>query len=107
LEKDYYKINNYVTYSGGDIKLQIMKNMLNANGKKVLLIRDSYACAAAPFLSLYFSELHSCDMRNINKSPGEKVNAEEYMKEISPDYVILLYSGIGKADDAYETYNFF
>lgn len=107
LKKDYYNINNYVTYSGGDMKLQIMKNMLNTDGKKVLLIRDSYACAAAPFLSLNFSELHSCDMRNINKSPGKKVNVEKYIKEISPDYVILLYSGIARVKDSNEAYNFF
>lgn len=107
LEKDYYGINTYVTYSGGDMKLQIFKNLLNADGKKILLVRDSYACAAAPFLSLHASELHICDMRTINKSPGTKINVEEYVKEISPDYVILLYSGVSKPNSDYEEYNFF
>lgn len=107
LKKDYYSINNYVTYSGGDIKLQIFKNQLNPDGKKVLLIRDSFACVAAPFLSLHTSELHICDMRTFNKSPGKKVNVEEYIKEISPDYVILLYSGVAKADSSDQKYNFF
>ena len=64
MKKEYYKINTYATYSGGDFRLQIMKNNLNPNGKKILLIRDSFACVVAPFLTLQTSELHICDMRN-------------------------------------------
>lgn len=107
LEKDYYSMNTYVVYSGGDIKLQIMKNQLNPDGKKILLVRDSFACITAPFLSLQTSELHLCDMRNFNKSAGKKVNVEEYIKEISPDYVILLYSGISTANASDDRYDFF
>ena len=100
-------MNTYVVYSGGDIKLQIMKNQLNPDGKKILLVRDSFACITAPFLSLQTSELHLCDMRNFNKSAGKKVNVEEYIKEISPDYVILLYSGISTANASDDRYDFF
>lgn len=49
MKKDYYKINTYATYSGGDFRLQIMRNNLNKKGKKILLIRDSFACVVAPF----------------------------------------------------------
>lgn len=84
-----------------------MKNQLNPDGKKILMVRDSYACVIAPFLSLYTSELHTCDMRNFNKSAGKKVNVEEYIKEISPDYVILLYSGVSTANASDDRYDFF
>ncbi len=63
LGKDYYHKGNYATYCGGDFRLQIIKNQDNPNGKKILLIRNSFACAVAPFLSLQTSELHICDVR--------------------------------------------
>lgn len=94
LLKDYYHINTYSTYGGGDFRFQIMKNNLNPNGKKILLIRDSFASVVAPFLSLNTRELHICDMRSYEDFVGEKINVEEYIKEIKPDYVIVLYVGI-------------
>lgn len=90
--KDYYHKNPYGTYSGGDHRLQIMKNNLSTNGKKILLIRDSFACVVAPFLSLQADELHICDMRDF--IPEEKMNMADYINEIKPDYVIVLFEGI-------------
>ena len=105
MKKDYYNVNTYATYSGGDFRLQIMKNNMKSHGKKILLIRDSYACVIAPFLSLQTSELHICDMRNYDYYVGEKINAEEYIQKIHPDYVLLLYSGAPKLDN--DVLNFF
>jgi hypothetical protein len=93
LEKDYYGKNSYVTYSGGDYRLQIIKNNKNLEGKKILLIRDSFGCVVSPFLSLQTSELHVCDVRNFESFVGEKVNMEEYIQQIQPDYVLVLYTG--------------
>lgn len=104
LKKDYYKINTYATYSGGDFRLQIVKNNLNQNGKKVLLIRDSFACVVSPFLSLQTSELHICDVRNGDYYVGDKLNIETYIQEINPDYVIILYSGVSTDPAKYEFY---
>lgn len=98
MKKDYYNVNTYATYSGGDFRLQIIKNNNNPNGKKALLIRDSYACVVAPFLSLQFSELHICDVRNYDYYVGDKINVEEYIKNINPDYVMVLYSGVPKVE---------
>lgn len=107
MKKDYYGVNTYTTYSGGDFRLQIMKNNLNPNGKKILLIRDSFACVVAPFLALQTSELHICDMRNYEYYVGEKLNAEEYIKQIKPDYVIVLYSGVTSLEESSGRYDFF
>lgn len=106
LEKDYYKVNTYATYSGGDFRLQIVKNNSNSNGKKILLIRDSFACVVSPFLSLQTSELHICDIRNGDYYVGDKVNIESYIQEINPDYVIVLYSGVSSADPKHGKYEF-
>ena len=87
--------------------MQIMRNNLNPNGKKILMIRDSFACVIAPFLSLQTSELHICDMRNNEKIVGDKLNAEEYIKQIAPDYVIVLYSGVSNFEESHGKYDFF
>ena len=107
LKKGYYDISAYDTYSGGDYRLQIMKNNLKPEGKKILLIRDSFACTVAPFLSLQTSELHACDVRNFEYYVGDKLNVEEYIKKINPDYVVLLYSGVSGAENSDGKYDFF
>lgn len=107
MEKDYYKNNTFATYSGGDFRLQIMYNNLNPKGKKILMIRNSFSCVVAPFLSLQTSELHICDMRDYEYYVGDKINAEEYIKQIAPDYVIVLYNGVSCLEDSHGKYNFF
>ncbi len=105
LKKDLYSSNPYAAYSGGDFRLQIMKNNSQASKScKILLIRDSFACVPAPFLALQASELHICDMRNYSYYIGEKLNMEEYIQKIKPDYVVVLYNG---ASNSTEKYNFF
>ena len=107
MEKDFYKVNTYATYSGGDFRLQIMKNRLNPEGRTILMIRDSFACAAAPFLALYTSELHLCDMRNFSSFVGDKINAEDYIRETRPDYVVVLFNGIRPIKLSDGKYDFF
>ena len=54
--------------------------------KKVLLIRDSFGCAFAPFLSLGVSQLDIVDLR-INKD----IVISEYVLENDIDIVLILY----------------
>ena len=106
IKKDFYAVNSYAAYSGGDFRLQIVRNNLNENGKKVLLIRDSFACAAAPFLALQTAELHICDIRNFEYFVGDRLNIKEYIQEIKPDYVLVLYSGVKSIERANGGYDF-
>ena len=106
LSGEVYKTNQYATYSGGDFRLQIMKNNLNPQGKKILLIRDSFACVVAPFLALQTNELHICDMRDMEGMIGDKMNMEDYIKEIKPDYVVVLYTSVSDClDDRYDFFD--
>lgn len=105
-EKDFYGKSPYCVYSGGDFRLQIMKNNNNINGKKVLLIRDSYACVAAPFLALNMSEVHVTDLRDMNFFVGERINVYEYIEEIDPDIVMVLYNGVYSFEAAIGSYDF-
>ena len=100
LEKGYYSKNTYAAYSGGDFHLQIMRNNMLKAGKKILLIRDSYACAVAPFLALQTSELDVCDMREADFVSGERLDLRTYIESTKPDYVIVLYGGVGNIKDA-------
>ena len=90
MEKDYYNVNTYCTYSGGDFRLQIMKNHMNEDGPKIALIRNSFACVVAPFLALQTSELHIMDVREGDEYVGEKVDVENYIQQINADFVIVI-----------------
>lgn len=90
-QKDYYNLNPYAAYSGGDFRLQILKNNLNPEGKKIVILRDSFACAVTPFLALNAGEVHCVDVRWM--LPTEEINVYEYIAEIQPDYVLVLYNG--------------
>ena len=76
LEKDYYNKESYAVYNGGNRQLQIVKNHLNPNGKRVLIVRDSFACVVTTFLALQTSELHICDVRK--HQDGEQINVADY-----------------------------
>lgn len=69
------------------------------------MIRDSFACVVAPFLSLQTSELDICDVRDGEAYVGNKLNMEDYIKKEKPDYVLVLYTGVGDQTDS--RYDFF
>ncbi len=84
--KDYYNKSPYYVYSGGDYPLTHIKNLNNPNGKKILLIRDSFSCAVAPFLALAAGQVDTFDVR-YNDTP-----VQDYIAESQPDIVIVLYN---------------
>lgn len=100
--KDYYSLNPYVTYSGGDFREQIITNHKNPNGKKIVIIRDSYACALVPFLSLVMGETYVVDIRENAGYVGEKLKMSEYIEKVKPDYVMVFYSGLSDSKDLFD-----
>lgn len=85
--------NDYAYYCGGDFRLQIIENLKRPEGKKILLVRDSFAYVVAPFLALETRELILTDVRDLEFYTGPKQNVLDLMEEIKPDYVMVLYSG--------------
>ena len=106
-ERDYYHLSPYSTYSGGDFRLQIMQNLNADNDVKILMVRDSFACAVSPFLALNCSELYMLDIRHHENYVGKKVNPADYIAEVKPDYVIVLYNEVKAIDHSDGRYNFF
>lgn len=92
--KDYYSTNPYATYSGGDFGLQIIENHLaDPSAKKILVIRDSYACVVTPFLAMNAKSVHIMDLRHW-EGDGEVSSVVEYIQREKPDYVVILYGGL-------------
>lgn len=87
--------------------MQIFRNNLSSDGKKILVFRDSFFNPVAPFLALNTQELHTCDVRSYGEYVGEKIKAEQYIKQIKPDYVIVLYFGVAKEDESAGRFDFF
>lgn len=100
LEKDFYQLNPYAAYSGGDFRLQIIRNHQNPNGKTAVVIRNSFACVVTPFLSLNLSEIHLLDTRDFIY--GASINVHEYIRKIQPDYVLILCAGTEVIDEGIE-----
>ena len=85
-ERDWFNANPYTYYSGGDYAMATMTNHKNPNGPKVVLIRESFSCAFAPFLALSCSELTTIDLRTFS---GDLM---ETIRKLEPDLVLTLYT---------------
>ena len=84
--RDWFNGNPYTYYAGGDYPLARIVNHNNPDGPKLLLIRDSFACALTPFLALGCSEVVTVDLRYFSGDLLETIRAEE------PGLVLNLYA---------------
>lgn len=85
-EKDLFQANLVALYAGGDFPMARARNLDNPNGPRILLLRDSYACAATPFLALGCSELITIDLRYFHD------DLMTYVDWLKPDLVMVLYT---------------
>lgn len=93
-EDDLFQSNPYTLYSGGDYPFTRITNHKNPDGPKIMLLRDSFGCAFAPFLALQCSELTTVDLRYF---PDE---FPVYVNWVDPDMIIILYSPGSLANDS-------
>ena len=92
IHMDRMQVEAYMVYSGWNYRLQVVQNHLNENGKKILIVRDSFGCVLTPFLSLQASELHIIDNRK-SISSDARIDIASYIEEVQPDYVIVMFAG--------------
>ena len=85
-ERDWFNGNPYTYYSGGDYPIATITNHNNPDGPRIVMLRDSFACALAPFLSLSCSELITIDLRHFDGDLMETIGAYD------PDLVLTLYT---------------
>lgn len=74
----------------GDFGYMKITNNLNPDGKKVLLIKDSFANPVATYLALDVSVLEIVDLRMLATENNKTV--KDCIEESNPDMVIILYS---------------
>lgn len=78
--------DKYASFLGGNTPLYIIRNPEAASEEKLLVVRDSYSDAMAPFLSQYFAEIHLVDLRYYRTS------VVEYARENGMDRIFVCYS---------------
>ena len=77
--------DKYSYFLGGNQPLCVIKNP-DAQGGKLLVVRDSYSDSLAPFLAEEFQEVHLFDLRYNNLS------LKQYVADNEIDQVLVLYS---------------
>ena len=80
------KKDKYSAFLGGNQPLCVIKNENISDGGKLLLVRDSYSDALAPFLAQRFSEVHLLDLRYY------RAPVSAYAAENGIDAICVLYS---------------
>lgn len=85
-KKDLYTDNPYAGYIGGDYGLCHIVNHQPPNHKRVLLVRDSFACVFTPYLAQACEQLDTIDKRDFPQTIAS------YIEETKPDLVLFLYN---------------
>ncbi|MFR8003797.1 MAG: DHHW family protein [Hydrogeniiclostridium sp.] len=80
------KKDKYSTFMGGNHSVEVVKNRNQNNGRKLLLLKDSYANSLVPFLCLHYSEIHVIDLRYYSQ------NVYDYIEENGITEAAAVYS---------------
>ena len=95
-KKDYYKLNAYSVYIGGDYPLVQHRNHFAPVDKKILIIKDSFTIPLQTFFSTVFSEVDVIDLRYYKAG-----SLYEYILESNPDIVIMCLNGKCVSEDIF------
>lgn len=91
-ERFLSKRDQYAYFLGGNHAKTIITSNVK-NGEKLLLIKDSYAHAIAPFLANHFEEIHMLDLRYYNAS------IQQYIDDHALTEALILYNSPNFAKD--------
>lgn len=78
--------DKYSVYLGGNRGVDVVINRDVTNGRKLLILKDSYANSMVPYLTSNFSEIHLIDLRYYN------FNVYDYMEEHGITDAAAIYS---------------
>lgn len=78
----------HYSYMAGGLSESVVCNNMNLEGKKILVLGDSFDQVTVPFLSLGVSEIQTLVLRNYKES------LREYIEEHDIDTVIIAYASI-------------
>ena len=93
-ERSYLKKKDkYSAFLDGNHALTVIKNKKVKNGKKLLIVKDSYAHSFAPFVASHFEEVHLIDLRYFN------MGIRDYVKQYKITDMLILYHAMSYATD--------
>ena len=78
--------DKYSVYLGVNRGVDVVRNADVTNGRKLLILKDSYANSMIPFLMTNFSEIHLIDLRYYN------FNVYDYIEEQGITDAAAIYS---------------
>ena len=93
---DFSKIENRDKYSlflNGNNGLTVIKNNNLNNGKRILVIKDSFANSFIPFLTYNYEEIHVIDLRHY------VYDLSKYIDQNNFDNILVLYNFINLSTD--------
>lgn len=79
------KKDKYSVFLDGNHALVTISTGANT-GRKLLVLKDSYAHSLVPFLTNHYDEIHMIDLRYFN------MDIDDYMKQFNLNEVLLLYN---------------
>lgn len=86
-EKDYFRINQYEAYTGGNYPFIEITNNMPPNNKKIIIIKDSMSNVIIPYLALQCEYLADIDLRYLQEVDMESMKV--YIDNFKPDIVIF------------------
>ena len=93
-ERSYLKKKDkYSAFLDGNHALTVIRNKKVKNGKKLLIVKDSYAHSFAPFIASHFEEVHLIDLRYFN------MGISDYVKQYKITDMLMLYHAMSYATD--------
>ncbi len=90
IEPVYYNENSYLAFLGGDMPLLVFTTNVN-NGKKLLILKESYGNAFATWALNNYSEVYVVDVRQFNRG-GETFNLDDFYKFVKYDDLVIINS---------------
>lgn len=90
IEPVYYNANSYLAFIGGDMPMVVFTSGID-NGKKLLILKESYGNAFAPWALNNYSEVYIVDVRQFNRG-GEVFNLNDFYNFVQYDDLVIINS---------------
>lgn len=84
-----YTFSAYTVYGHGDRPLISIENNQNHDGKRLLVIKKSFADVMVPFLAAGVDHMDVIDLRSYSG------NLHEYIAQTKPDTIVMIYGSAG------------
>lgn len=90
IEPVYYNANTYLSFIGGDMPLVVFTSGVG-NGKKLLILKESFGNAFATWALNNYSEVYVVDVRQFNND-GEGFKINDFYKFVKFDDLVIINS---------------